>query len=30
MDERPGRQARWQELTKSECFELLAHSVWAG
>jgi nitroimidazol reductase NimA-like FMN-containing flavoprotein (pyridoxamine 5'-phosphate oxidase superfamily) len=23
MDE-PGRQARWQELTKSECFELLA------
>jgi uncharacterized protein len=24
MDERPGRQARWQELTKSECFELLA------
>ena len=25
MDERPGRQARWQELTKSECFELLAH-----
>jgi hypothetical protein len=24
MDEGPGRQARWQELTKSECFELLA------
>jgi uncharacterized protein len=24
MDERPGRQVRWQELTKSECFELLA------
>ena len=24
MDERPGRQARWQELTKSECFQLLA------
>ncbi len=24
MDERPRRQARWQELTKSECFELLA------
>ena len=25
MNERPGRQVRWQELTKSECFELLAH-----
>jgi len=24
MDERPGRQVRWQELPKSECFELLA------
>lgn len=24
MDERPVRRARWQELTKSECFELLA------
>lgn len=24
MDERPGRQVSWQELTKSECFELLA------
>jgi len=24
MNERPGRQDRWQELTKSECFELLA------
>ena len=24
MNEEPGRQARWQELTKSECFELLA------
>ena len=24
MNERPGRRARWQELTKSECFELLA------
>jgi uncharacterized protein len=24
MDEGPGRQVRWQELTKSECFELLA------
>jgi nitroimidazol reductase NimA-like FMN-containing flavoprotein (pyridoxamine 5'-phosphate oxidase superfamily) len=24
MDERPGRQVRWQELSKSECFELLA------
>jgi nitroimidazol reductase NimA-like FMN-containing flavoprotein (pyridoxamine 5'-phosphate oxidase superfamily) len=24
MGEEPGRQARWQELTKSECFELLA------
>ncbi len=24
MDERPRRQVRWQELTKSECFELLA------
>ena len=24
MDERPGRRVRWQELTKSECFELLA------
>ncbi len=24
MNERPGRQVRWQELTKSECFELLA------
>jgi nitroimidazol reductase NimA-like FMN-containing flavoprotein (pyridoxamine 5'-phosphate oxidase superfamily) len=24
MDEEPGRQVRWQELTKSECFELLA------
>lgn len=24
MDERPGRQVGWQELTKSECFELLA------
>jgi nitroimidazol reductase NimA-like FMN-containing flavoprotein (pyridoxamine 5'-phosphate oxidase superfamily) len=24
MNERPGRQDRWQELTRSECFELLA------
>ncbi len=24
MDEQPGHQVRWQELTKSECFELLA------
>ena len=24
MSEEPGRQDRWQELTKSECFELLA------
>jgi nitroimidazol reductase NimA-like FMN-containing flavoprotein (pyridoxamine 5'-phosphate oxidase superfamily) len=24
MDEQPGRQARWQELSKSECFALLA------
>ena len=24
MDEEPGREARWQELTKSECFQLLA------
>jgi uncharacterized protein len=24
MDDEPGRQARWQELSKSECFELLA------
>jgi nitroimidazol reductase NimA-like FMN-containing flavoprotein (pyridoxamine 5'-phosphate oxidase superfamily) len=24
MDEGPARQARWQELTKSQCFELLA------
>ncbi len=24
MDERPGGQVRWQELSKSECFELLA------
>ena len=24
MNEGPGRQGRWQELTKSECFELLA------
>jgi nitroimidazol reductase NimA-like FMN-containing flavoprotein (pyridoxamine 5'-phosphate oxidase superfamily) len=24
MNEGPGRQDRWQELTKSECFELLA------
>jgi nitroimidazol reductase NimA-like FMN-containing flavoprotein (pyridoxamine 5'-phosphate oxidase superfamily) len=24
MDEEPGREARWQELTKSECFALLA------
>jgi nitroimidazol reductase NimA-like FMN-containing flavoprotein (pyridoxamine 5'-phosphate oxidase superfamily) len=24
MDERPGRQVRWQELTKGECFQLLA------
>ena len=24
MDDQPGRQARWQELTKSECFALLA------
>jgi uncharacterized protein len=24
MDEDPGRQARWQELTRSECFALLA------
>ena len=24
MNERPGRQVRWQELTKGECFELLA------
>lgn len=24
MNERPGRQDRWQELTKSECFELLS------
>jgi len=24
MDEQPGRQVRWQELTKSECFELLS------
>ena len=25
MNEGPARQVRWQELTKSECFELLAH-----
>ena len=25
MNERPGHQVRWQELSKSECFELLAH-----
>ncbi len=24
MDETPGHQVRWRELTKSECFELLA------
>jgi nitroimidazol reductase NimA-like FMN-containing flavoprotein (pyridoxamine 5'-phosphate oxidase superfamily) len=24
MDERPGRQGRWQELSKGECFQLLA------
>jgi nitroimidazol reductase NimA-like FMN-containing flavoprotein (pyridoxamine 5'-phosphate oxidase superfamily) len=24
MDETPGRQVRWQELTKGECFERLA------
>jgi uncharacterized protein len=24
MNEGPGRQVRWQELTKSECFELLS------
>jgi nitroimidazol reductase NimA-like FMN-containing flavoprotein (pyridoxamine 5'-phosphate oxidase superfamily) len=24
MNEGPGRQARWQELTKSECFRLLS------
>lgn len=24
MNERPGRRDRWQELTRSECFELLA------
>ena len=24
MNDQPGRQARWQELTKSECFALLA------
>ena len=24
MNERSGRQVRWQELTKSECFELLS------
>ncbi len=24
MGDAPGRQARWQELSKSECFELLA------
>jgi nitroimidazol reductase NimA-like FMN-containing flavoprotein (pyridoxamine 5'-phosphate oxidase superfamily) len=24
MDEQPGRRARWQELTRSECFALLA------
>jgi len=24
LEERAGRQAHWQELTKSECFELLA------
>jgi hypothetical protein len=24
MDDGPARQARWQELTKSQCFELLA------
>lgn len=24
MNKRPGRQVRWQELTKGECFELLA------
>jgi len=24
MDERPGGQVRWQELTKGECFQLLA------
>jgi len=24
MDDVPGRQVRWQELSKSECFELLA------
>jgi uncharacterized protein len=25
MDEEAGPQVQWQELTKSECFELLAH-----
>ena len=25
MNEGPGRQTRWQELTRSECFELLSH-----
>jgi uncharacterized protein len=25
MNEGPGRQVRWQELTRSECFELLSH-----
>jgi nitroimidazol reductase NimA-like FMN-containing flavoprotein (pyridoxamine 5'-phosphate oxidase superfamily) len=24
MNDRPGRRVRWQELTKSECFELLS------
>ncbi len=24
MNERPGRQVRWQELSKSDCFQLLA------
>jgi nitroimidazol reductase NimA-like FMN-containing flavoprotein (pyridoxamine 5'-phosphate oxidase superfamily) len=26
MAEQPGRQARWQELSKSECFKLLANA----
>jgi uncharacterized protein len=27
MNEGPGRQVRWQELTKSECFELLSQEA---
>ena len=30
MDDKPGRQVRWRDLTESECFELLAHGIWAG